>query len=60
MRGGLIREGEPEILHNYRLGAGVVKDERKPQANHRVVENRRKGVRLPCLQAPLSGIDPPE
>lgn len=30
MRGGLIREGQPEILHDYRLGTGVVEDERKP------------------------------
>lgn len=30
MGGGLIREGQPEILHDYRLGTGVVKDERKP------------------------------
>lgn len=60
MGGGLIREGQPEILHDYRLGTCVVKDERKPQASHRAVNNRGKGMRLPGLQVPLPGVDPPE
>lgn len=60
MGGRLIGEGQPEILHHYRLGTGVVKDERKPQASHGAVNNRGKGMRLPGLQVPLPGIDPPE